>query len=365
MTFRDQLLLLTAFILLFPLPLLGDDESAQQSAMIQQDIAALSSDNFAEREAATKRLKTLGRPAIAPLAKAASNAELETTNRVLQVLASFYDNNDDATLDELDAALEELVESAEPSAARRAAAAIAVHADDRDRRAIKKLKELKAMVLPAGINGPNEDIGGPLQIWIDDQWQGGDKELRQFRRLRPGRLQAVYRVQDCPASLDAVRKLEQQIPNSSVQERGAACLGLQAGPPKARGFEIQKATPEGSIAAAGIRDRDVIIKYAGQVVDNFEQLVEMIKKNKVGDTVKVEFLRSIKNDDNLDEEVQLSADVRLKSWREFFQDKKRNERKKAEGVTIPSKPIPTPFPTPKAKPTPKPTPENNESLDKK
>ncbi len=342
MPFRDHLLALIALLLL-PLPLCADEPDAAVQSRIEQDVRDLGSADFAVRDAATKRLKKIGRPAIEPLAELALGEDLEATDRALQILASFYDIDDEATLEKLDTALEQLVDSPAPSAARRAAAAMAVHAKNRDRRAVKRLVELGAMVKPLGIGRINEDSGGQLDVWLDDQWKGGDTELRLFRRLAPGRLRVLYRVDGCSASLDAARKLEQQIPNLSFQERGPACLGLGAGEPKERGFQIQIASPEGSIAAAGMQNNDIIVKYDGQEVNNFEQLVEMIKKNKVGDTVKIEFLRTQDTDAGR-ALVQLSVDVRLKSWREVFDEAERAEREQEKKLEISPEPDPGPLP---------------------
>ncbi len=319
MAFRVLMLSWAVMILVLHTQLHAE-QPAELEQRVNQAINKLDSDQFDVRVAATQTLKNIGQPAIAPLTAAALEGELETTDRALQILISFYRLEDEAALEELDTALEKLLDSDHPSAARRAASAIKLHAEDREQRALKKLEQLNAMIRsPEPIPGMIGDSRTPQHIWIDDQWLGGDAELKQFRRLKT--LLQLYRVEGCPASLDAVRKLEQLMPGLAVQERGAACLGLGQGEAQDKGFIIQNVSEGGSIHSAGLRKNDVIIGFAGLKVDNFFQLVELIKKHEVGATVKVVYLR---------EGNKRFAEVTLKSWREVFDAEEAAKKAKIE-----------------------------------
>ncbi len=354
---RIQRLIAGTALLCLISPLAAADP-ADVPERVARAIEDLSHEDFAVRTAATESLKKVGRPAIAPLTTAALGDDLETTNRALQILASFYRLEDEAALDELDTSLERLADSDRPSAARRAAAAIRRQAVGRDRRAVKKLLELKAIIPPNRFaSGLRTDLRGTGTIWIDDQWQGGESELKLFRRVIG--LTQLYYVEGCPASLDSVRKLEQLIPKSSsqihrfsVQERGAACLGLGDAntEPVSRGFVIGNVTPFGSVGSAGLRDYDIIISYGGKRVDNFFQLVELIKNNKVGETVEVQYIRLTDGDPRLPRRLQKrqlqppgnpespkseirTAAVKLKSWRQVFDAEEQARIREAQNRT--------------------------------
>jgi len=322
------------FLGLFTSPLSADEAELSQE-QIARLIADLGNVEFTIREAATQRLKEVGAPAIAPLTEAALRDNLETTNRALQILVSFYDKSDESLLDVLDTSLEQLADSKNASASRRARAAIALHAKGRHERAFRKVVRLGGMMPEPRIDAPYPD----LQFWIDDKWTGGEEGLKYFRRLV--KLRAIYRIEGCPVSAEAVHKLEQIVPNMTVQGRGASCLGLGPGEPRERGFQIINVMEAGSVYSAGLRNHDVITKYDEKEVNNFEQLVELIKENKPGDVVEVEYLRGNQT---------LTADVKLKSWREYFEDDQQKKREQARNPIPSQEPVPVPIPVPQPKP---------------
>jgi hypothetical protein len=83
-------------------------------------VEQLDAERFSERQAASEKLAEIGKPAIAPLAKAAVGDSLEVTTRAIALLGKFLDSSDQATKDAAKTALEGLAKSDKPAAARRA-----------------------------------------------------------------------------------------------------------------------------------------------------------------------------------------------------------------------------------------------------
>jgi serine protease DegS len=77
-----------------------------------------------------------------------------------------------------------------------------------------------------------------------------------------------------------------------VQRRGRAFLGIQGGDdPNGRGC-IVAAVEDGSAAAnGGIRQQDVLTKFKGKPVPNFETLIDLIATTSPGDEVEAEVVR--------------------------------------------------------------------------
>ncbi|MFZ5831444.1 MAG: hypothetical protein ACOY3P_15270 [Planctomycetota bacterium] len=100
--------------------------AAGAEADVDRLIEDLDADDFATREGASKQLESLGQPAAAPLAKAATVGSLEVTSRALEILKRLSEDDDAAKRDAARAALEEVAASGNPSAARRAREALGI-----------------------------------------------------------------------------------------------------------------------------------------------------------------------------------------------------------------------------------------------
>lgn len=296
--------------------LLRAEEPVTERQEVQRLIEELDDDSYSVREAATKKLIEIGRPAVAALGGAAEESSLEVTDRAVQVLSEIYRSDDEVTLDAVEDVLEKLAESKRPSTARRAVAALNSKAEKRHKRAVIQLTKLKAMFPKPGMGlTPREGLD-IVDVWLDKDWQGGTEGLQILKRLYGVRV--LYLVQGCPVPEEAVLELVKSIPGLKIEPRGEACLGLSGGRPRrGTGVLIGKPTPGGSIMSAGLRQGDVVKKYQGETVESFEQLVDSIKKNKAGETVSVEYVRS---------GVVRTAEVKLKSWREVLNMKIKPKR---------------------------------------
>jgi len=91
-----------------------------QAAEIDKLVEQLDAERFSERQAASRRLAAIGKPAIDALAKAAVGESLEATIRSIDLLRDLLGSADQGAKDAARAALEEIAKSDREAAARRA-----------------------------------------------------------------------------------------------------------------------------------------------------------------------------------------------------------------------------------------------------
>jgi hypothetical protein len=91
--------------------------SAEQIAKLVEQLDA---DRYADRQAASEKLATIGKPAIAALFKAAVGESAEVTVRAIGLLGKFLESSDQETKNAAKSALETIAKSDRQGAARRA-----------------------------------------------------------------------------------------------------------------------------------------------------------------------------------------------------------------------------------------------------
>lgn len=95
----------------------GTVASAREIAKLVQQLDA---DQYSQREAATRRLTDIGKPAVPAVSKAAVEGSLEVTGRSIDILKSLYNSSDEATKAAAEKALQALADGDHRAAARRA-----------------------------------------------------------------------------------------------------------------------------------------------------------------------------------------------------------------------------------------------------
>ncbi|MBL7039234.1 MAG: hypothetical protein ISR77_11435 [Pirellulaceae bacterium] len=95
----------------------GTVASAEEIADLVQQLDA---DQYSQREAATKRLMAIGKPAVSAVSKAAVEGSLEVTGRAIDILKNLYGSSDETTKKAAEEALQKLADGDHRAAARRA-----------------------------------------------------------------------------------------------------------------------------------------------------------------------------------------------------------------------------------------------------
>jgi hypothetical protein len=98
----------------------ADEAAGPAPADISKWIEQLNAERFTDRQEASQKLAEIGKPAIAPLAKAAVGDSLEVTIRSIEILKKFYQSSDESLKAAAKEALEQIASSGKAAAARRA-----------------------------------------------------------------------------------------------------------------------------------------------------------------------------------------------------------------------------------------------------
>jgi hypothetical protein len=317
----------------------------------------LNSPRFAEREAASKELIEARAPAVAALLEVAKTGSLEAAVRAVGILEAIYVSSGEfeeiateefwcsfndlaraylwvdmreaqTTADTAEFALDELERTARPAVAERAEVVLESHYDIRERRAISEIERLHGKAIFGGTYAtviwnaranpaplPNElqrdaakGRGELTMVIIGPKWTGGDEGLKHVARLK--RLHTLYRIEGRQVTANGIMRLCASLPGLEVQVRAAAKLGIEHRPdPMAPGIEqgcmIESVKAGEAAANAGLRSRDVILRFAGQSVADFNALIEILRHYNPGDTVEATILRN---------EVPMTFQLTLTGW---------------------------------------------------
>jgi hypothetical protein len=275
-------------------------------AKLEKLVTDLDDDRYAIREAAQKELALLGAPALDAVAEAAVKGSLESSTRALNVLLGWADSKDN-TLSL--AALERITQlEARPVEAAMANERLAVVREAAAVEAIKSLGGRFDYDRAAQIMGG----GNPsMQVIIGPRWKGGVEGLKHIANVRSVSTLCLHSAplgDDAVAALaglghlrriemfgteitpEGVNKLEPQLPNTQLDLRGGARLGIA-------GLVIERVVPDSPAAKGGLQPNDKVLEFAGQAIDDtngkgFEQLTQLIAKCKPGDTVTVKVQRA-------------------------------------------------------------------------
>jgi hypothetical protein len=315
----------------------------------------LNSPRFAEREAASKELIEARAPAVAALLEVAKTGSLEAAVRSVGILEAIYVScgefeenaleelwwtNDDlaraylwldvreaqTTADAAEFALDELERTARPAVVERAAVVLESHYDIRERRAIAEIERLhgkalfgetstvllwNARVNPAPL--PNElqkdsarGRGELTMIVIGPKWSGGDEGLKHVARLK--RLHKLYRIEGSQVTDNGIMRLAAAVPGLEIEVRAAAKLGIEHRPDPmspAEGCKIDAVKLGEAAANAGLRSRDIILRFAGERVVDFNSLITILHRHNPGDKVEAIITR---------DEVPMTVELTLTGW---------------------------------------------------
>lgn len=281
------------------------DESPAGTPSIADLVADLDSDQYAVRKRATRQLIAAGSKSVPALAAAVENGGLEVRTRVLRILREFYSTENDDTTDEDDAtieaaeiALENLTESDNLVLAADAERVLNSFYERREQRALVQIEKLGGVISYRELTDPrfnrvivNSNKKQIAYILLGTKWKGGDRGLKYVKRLSNlGVLYLSGTGEQAPISKEAEQSLASALPNLMIQRRGAAYLGIGGGPHQ-RGCQIVQVKEGAAAARAGLRQFDVITGFGDKKIPDFDTLITHIKTYSPGDKVKVTVLR--------------------------------------------------------------------------
>jgi hypothetical protein len=294
--------------------------AANTPAAIAAAISRLDDSQFTIREEATKQLAHLGIDAIGPLSTAAAGDNLEVTWRAIKALERILDTDDDATFDAAEGALERLETSTNRSAARRAAAAVETQPERRWQRGLARLESAEGWAVlrkaeGRGGNGqaPSAAIELPTYLVIGPNWKGGDAGLVNIRRM-DSYLQSrmtdhrigVYVVDGSNITPQALEEVQNSLRILEFVPRGRARLAVSFNfELRSRAAEVGTIEPEAAeLTRENLKKGDVIVKYDGETLIDFDHLTRITRKHEVGDRLLVEVRR---NGEPVEFEIELTG----------------------------------------------------------
>ena len=286
----------------------GDD--APSAATIGRWIVAIDSDEYSVREQATKCLSAAGIGAVTPLKSAAAGASPEASWRALQVLGEMCDSADDVQLSaSAEAALTDVRDHAPGLAGATARELLRRHAIVQQQQAKAEIERLGGEFRPVRLElDPQEQ----MQVILDEEWHGSTADLKtliklgQFGRLCIwsihidddalqiiSQLRGVTEIQLYGTGLDEkVAKKVAAATGATVDWRKGALLGVSGQKGGVGGCRVTTVQPGLAAEKAGIVAGDLIVKFDGAEVTDFESLTREIAKKEPKETVTITVQRS-------------------------------------------------------------------------
>jgi hypothetical protein len=260
-------------------------------------IAQLDATEYATRRDASRKLTRIGGPAVESLKEATGSRSLETAVRALSILTSIYYSHHKSDWEAAEEAITELASSKNRSVAGRAETVLEQSTLLREERAVVRAVDLGAVVtisdpvrgttetrLPA-LRSPGGDPPEQYTVRVGPEWKGGNEGLALFERMR--HLNVVYLIQGADIDEARLTRIASRQPYfREVTHRGRACLGISGliGQ-NTNGCQVNYVAPNSAAAGGGVQVGDVIRKFNGKPVKNFDELVVEISKKSPDDKV--------------------------------------------------------------------------------
>jgi S1-C subfamily serine protease len=310
------------------------ERAAPSAEEIGRWIAQLDSDEYWTREEASKRLFQAGRAAVAALGEAARSHKLETSTRAVGVLARLLDLDDAQIEESAEAVLEEIAGSRVTSAATRAQTALLGYRERRQDRVLAKFRQLGANVTATALGDGEYNA---VDITIGEGWQGANDDLAALKRVPSLRRLSIYQaaVDDTALkhlaplkqlknldlfgagiSSEGAERLKTAMAGTTVERRKGGLLGV-TGDRFARGGGCLITFVQAGTAAdkAGLQAGDVITKFEGKSVDDFDSLTALIATKGGGEMVELELERQIQAGEKIEKQT-LTKKATLDQWKE-------------------------------------------------
>jgi len=313
-----------------PAPILTNEQVANA-------IEQLRSTEFFLRQKSMDLLKSVSPEQIPLLAEAVQNhADNEVVRRCIELLERRYatDDRDSTIVHQASEALEAASKSERWFIAEAARDALERHWKRRVEIAMLELQKLGAPMLPkdpsklwAGgneyrgpFNRPNPTDEDHLKIFVDEYWKTGPRGFELLQRLSSlishdfmtgGSRVSMFVIDGHPLAHEQIAELKAIFGDTRVSERGRVCLGIVNQPLSngRGGVEVGNVQDGSSAAKANIQREDVLLKFDGKPLKDFDELIGVLKAYRPDDEVTFEVMR-------YDVRKPFEVKVKLQGWYE-------------------------------------------------
>lgn len=317
-------------------------------------LAGLQANEFSTRIAAAKQLSELSTAELGVLANLpASELVPEAATRVLHELEKRYvDESNEQEARMASKFIEDLASSARLMLADGARRVLEKHWRRRVAIVRGELEDLGAKFRDGTFSSednmrwlPGADMP-TLQILLGEEWQGGNEGLRKLERMAALtdpqlRMTGLYAwvLEGHKLTEADFSTLNELVGQNRIYLRSRVALGISGWGNVGPGVLIKSVSRGGSADAAGLRERDFIVSIVEPVPDgisevekqkrleaqklqDFDDLVERLKKYREGDVIKLQVVRGLFGGNQFAPRVPPQGqrgpaeivDVKLKGW---------------------------------------------------
>jgi hypothetical protein len=306
---------------------LGEEKAATETSKpvsaeeVATWIKALDDSRYREREEATQRLLSAGKPALDSLLTIANSDQPEPADRAIWILRNMGRSPDNSLAL---SALEHVVQLRN-----RPAIVSKAEVELTDRSVTACAERLEPLGAEVSMRIENIETGPTpfLAVELGEKWHGTLDDLRQLIQM-----QRVlrFRLQGAPVSDDIVKMFaEKQIltnlmlietkatpdavdfvkdkhPETTVYVRNLVMLGVSAEKSPA-GMIVRTVRQDTAAANAKIVEGDVIVSIDGHAVPDFDRLTARIAQHQPGEQVELEIIRTERrNDMPIEKRIKIS-----------------------------------------------------------
>jgi len=315
----------------------GDTVPALTTLQVNDAIEQLRSPEFSVRQKSIETLQAANAEQIDLLVQAIQTSkENEVARRCVDLLERRYvtGDRDSAVVRQVSDALEAAAKSDRWFVAEAAQDSLERHWKRRVEITLLELQKMGAGMspkVPEKLWENNREYSGPfrrpspagddhLKIFVDEHWKADAKGFELLRRLLPlvshdfmtgaSRVSVVL-IDGHTQQPEEEAELRAIFGDTRVSSRGAVCLGIiyQAQDSGGSGVEVSDAQDDSSAFRAGIRAGDVLLKFDGRTLKDFDELIEKLKAFRPGDEVTFQIRRDGKR-------TPFDVKVKLQGWYE-------------------------------------------------
>jgi hypothetical protein len=268
-------------------------------------IKALDNSQYREREEATQRLLSAGKPALDPLLTIANSDQPEPADRAIWILRNMGRSPDNSLAL---SALEHVVQLKN-----RPAIVSKAEFELTDRSVAACAERLEPLGAEVSMRPENIETGPVpfLAVELGEKWHGTLDDLRQLiqmQRILRFRLQgapvsddivkmfaekqnlANLMLIETKATPEAVDFVKDKHPETTVYVRNLVMLGVSA-EKSAAGMVVTSVRPDTAASNANMVDGDIIVTIDGHPVPDFDRLTARIAQHQPGEQVELEIIR--------------------------------------------------------------------------
>lgn len=273
------------------------DPTTQQISSLSNEalVEALTTDRVPVRRAIVGQLVARSKTVVPTLESSAPNLDELQLRGVLEALEELMLSPDPESAEEAEACLERLSHHQHERLADRAMHVLYANSTLRHARAMSRYLEAGGKFARDTSRGWPRSLadaftyesGGlaPRILLLDENWVGGDAELKQVARLFPGDTLLVHVADSAPVSTEALEELQQWRNNLLIRRENEACLGIVVNIRDDMGVEISDVTRNSPAERAGLKSGDVIVRFEREPVVSLKDLRRLSSFRRPGEGV--------------------------------------------------------------------------------